>query len=123
MIGAKLPSNRQVVAVLFFNMREVKLTISESANLVIWECIIFWEKARIPIRAVPNCVKKLANFYQMWRELQKNCKKIQNVYRRREEEFQQNLDNLFDIANADALEMNKIEEDKIFLRKLRVQVA
>ena len=59
----------------------------------------------------------------MWRELQKNCKKIQNVYRRREEEFQQNLDNLFDIANADALEMNKIEEDKIFLRKLRVQVA
>ena len=104
-------------------MREVKLTISESSNLVIWECIIFWEKARIPTRAVPNCVKKLANFYQIRRELQKNCKKIQNVYRRREEEFQQNLDNLFDIANADALEMNKIEEDKIFLQKLRVQVA
>ena len=47
--------------------------------------------------------------------MQKNCKKIQNVYKRREEEFQQNLDNLFDIA--DALEMIKIEEDKIFLQK------
>jgi len=31
--GAKLPSNRQVLAVLFFNIREVKLTVSESANL------------------------------------------------------------------------------------------
>lgn len=45
--GAKLPSNRQVLSVLFYNIREVKLTVSESANLVIRECIIYWEKARI----------------------------------------------------------------------------
>ena len=42
------------------------------------------------------------------------------MFRRREEEFQQNLDNLFYIANVDALEMNKIEEDKIFLQKIQV---
>ena len=41
------------------------------------------------------------------------------MFRRREEEFQQNLDNLFDVANADALGMNKIEEDKIFLQRQR----
>ena len=45
-MGAKLPSNRQILAVLFFNIREVKLIVSESANLVIREWIIFWEKAR-----------------------------------------------------------------------------
>ena len=32
--GAKLPSNGQILAVLFFNIRDVKLTVSESANLV-----------------------------------------------------------------------------------------
>lgn len=48
--GAKLPSNRQVLAVLFFNIREVKFTIKESANLVVRECIIFWEKSRIPTK-------------------------------------------------------------------------
>lgn len=119
MTGAKLPSNRQVLAVLFFNIREVKLTVSESANLVIRECIIFWEKARIPTRAIPNCVKKLVDLYQVWRELQKNCKKIQDVHRRREENFRLELDNLFDIAHADALERIKIEVDKIFLQKQR----
>lgn len=73
--GAKLPSNRQVLAVLFYNIREVNLKVNESANLTIRECIIFWEKARIPTRALPNCVKKLVDLYQVWRDLQKNCKK------------------------------------------------
>lgn len=117
--GAKLPSNRQVLAVLFFNIREVKLTVSESANLVIRECIIFWEKARIPTRAIPNCVKKLVDLHHAWRELQKNSKKKTLVYKRREEDFQNNLNNLFDIAHVDALERMKIEEDKIFLQKQR----
>ena len=69
--GAKLPSNRQILAVLFFNIREVKLMVSESANLVIRECIIFWEKARIPTKSSPNCVKKLEDIHHVWRELQK----------------------------------------------------
>lgn len=117
--GAKLPSNRQVLAVLFFNIREVKLSVSESANLVVRECIIFWEKARIPTRAIPNCVKKLVDLHHAWRELQKNSKKTQDIYKHREKDFQNNLDNLFDIAHANALEWMKIEEDKIFLQKQR----
>ena len=76
--GAKLPSNRQILAVLFFNIREVKLTVSESANLVIRECIIFWEKARIPTKSSPNCVKKLLDLHHVWRELQKNSTKSQD---------------------------------------------
>lgn len=114
--GAKLPSNRQVLAALFFNIHEVKLTVSESAYLVIRECIIFWEKARIPTRAIPNCVKKLVDLHHAWRELQKNSKKIQDIYKRREEDFKNNLDNLFD-THAD--ELMKIEEDKIFLQNQR----
>ena len=61
--GGKLPSNRQILEVLFFNIREVKCTVSESANLVIRECIIFWEKARIPTKSSPNCIKKLVDLH------------------------------------------------------------
>lgn len=117
--GAKLPSNRQVLSVLFFNIREVKLTVSESANLVIRECVIFWEKARIPIKSLPNCVKKLMNLYNVWRDLQKNSKKNKDVFKQRENQFKNNLDNIFDIAHADALQIIKIEEDRIFLKRQR----
>ncbi|KAI8034645.1 hypothetical protein M5D96_012564 [Drosophila gunungcola] len=65
-----------VLSVLFYNIRQVKLTLSESVNLVTLDFFIIWEKARIPTRALPNCVKKLIDLYHAWRELQKNCKKI-----------------------------------------------
>ena len=94
--GAKLPSNRQILAVMFFNIREVKFTVSESANLVIRECIIFWEKARIHTKSSPNCVKKLVDLHHVWRELQKNSTKSQGIHRRRSEKFQMDLNNLFD---------------------------
>lgn len=117
--GSKLPSNGQVLAVLFYNIREVKLTINESANLAVRKCIIFWEKARIPNKSLPNCVKKLVDLYQVWRGLQKNANKTQNVFKQRQQAFTDNLDNLFDIAHADALQLIKIEGDKIFLKHQR----
>lgn len=63
-VDSKLPSNKQVLSVLFFNMREVKLNLHHSATLVIQETIIFWRKARIPTRTEQKCVKKLEDLYQ-----------------------------------------------------------
>lgn len=114
-----LPSNGQVLSVLFFNIREVNLSVNESANLTIRECIIYWEKARIPTKSLPNCVKKLVKLYQVWRELQKNATKTQEVFEQRRQEFLAELNNLFDIAHADALQLIKINEDKIFLQRQR----
>ena len=74
-LGSKLPSNRQVLSVLFYNIRCVKLNVRESANLTVRECVIFWEKARIPTRAIQHCVSKLINLYDKWRNLQKKCQK------------------------------------------------
>jgi len=48
--GGKLPSKRDVLSVLFYNMRMVNLNLHESASLVIDECLIFWKKARIPTK-------------------------------------------------------------------------
>lgn len=117
--GSKLPSNGQVLAVLFYNIREVNLSVNESANLTIRECIIYWGKARIPTKSLPNCVKKLVTLYQVWRDLQKNANKTQDVFEQRRQEFVTNLGNLFDIAHADALQLIKINEDRIFLQRQR----
>src|SRR5215469_6415330 len=65
------------------------------------------------------CVKKLVTLYQVWRDLQKNANKTQDVFEQRRQEFVTNLDKLLDIAHADALQLIKINEDKIFLQRQR----
>ncbi|GBN02054.1 hypothetical protein AVEN_83833-1 [Araneus ventricosus] len=74
--GSKLPFNGQVLAVLFYNIREVNLTVNESVNFAIRECIIFWEKARISTKSLKYFLRKLVNVYQVWKDLQNICKKI-----------------------------------------------
>ena len=117
--GSKLPLNRQVLTVLFYNIREVKLTKRESANLVIRECVVFWEKARIPTKHFCDCVKTLIKLHELWRDLQKIAKRSQAVYEGRRETFKNNLDNLFDIAHENALQLIKIEEDRAFSQRQR----
>ncbi|XP_050525104.1 uncharacterized protein LOC126896392 isoform X2 [Daktulosphaira vitifoliae] len=101
--GGKLPSNRQVFLVFFYNLRVVKLNMRQSAHLAIKETIIFWVKARIPVRDTQHCVAKLENFYQKWRSVQKNRKSRTKWQVSLENQFSETLDDLFDIAHADAL--------------------
>ncbi|GBM39742.1 hypothetical protein AVEN_66914-1 [Araneus ventricosus] len=112
--GCKLPSNRQVLSVLFYNLHEVKLSIRESANLVVRECLIFWEKARIPTRATPHCVEKMMKMYNHWRNLQKSACRRSETQEENESNFISNLNNLFDIAHVNALEIIKNEENRKF---------
>ena len=71
------------------------------------------------MKSSQNCVKKLVDLHHVWRELQKNSTKSQDIHSRRSEKFQMDLDNLFDISHVDALERMKIEEDKMFLHRQR----
>lgn len=119
--GSKLPSNGQVLSVFFYNMRTVNLTTRESAALAVRECCIFWEKARIPIRAIHHCITKLINLYEEWRNLQKNAQKVGESYRLKENDLKKKkIDLLFDIAHSDALKLIKIEVDKQFLINQRL---
>lgn len=70
-VGSKLPSNGQVLKVLFYNMRKVKLDLRSSAYLVIKEAEIIWNKARIPVRQIDRSVQKVEALYQQWKNLQK----------------------------------------------------
>jgi len=40
-IGSKLPSNMQVLKVLFYNLRKVKLNLRQCCSLVLKETIVF----------------------------------------------------------------------------------
>lgn len=106
-IGSKLPSNMQVLKVLYYNLRKAKLNLRPSCSLVLKETIIFWEKARIPTRDFPRCVDKLRNLYNDWRNLQKHATRKSENQRNKEKQFTEKLEDLFDIAHANALQLIK----------------
>ena len=114
-VTKKLPSIRDVLKVLFFNMRQIKLSLQDSANLAVRETEIFWEKARIPTRRLNKSIVKLKSIYAEWRNLQKKKSTNTSLQKTKESQFEEKLDNLFDISAANALEVMTIEEDKEFL--------
>lgn len=118
-VGSKLPSKRDALQVLYYNIREVGLPLRESAKLVIKEILLFWKKARIPTRYERDCVKQLEQLYHQLRNLQKSVKKQSDAVQRNITSFQEGLDDLFDIAHAAAMWIIQIKEDRLFLENQR----
>jgi adenylate/nucleoside-diphosphate kinase len=114
-IGNRLPWIHQVLEVLFFNMREVMLDLRDSASLVIKETMIFWNKARIPTREPQRCIENLEGLYKDWRSLQKDVKKTTEYYIKKISLFVFKLNDLFDIAHTNSLDLISLDEDKQFL--------
>lgn len=113
-LGAKLPSNRQVLSVLFYNMRNVYRDLRRSLKLVIQEVAIFYEKSGIPMRKESNAMDKLESLYNRWRKLDKNKKREKGKQKENEESFKNSLDDLFDVAHANAFS-DMSSESKAFL--------
>lgn len=113
--GSKLPSNLELLKVLFFNLRIVKKNLRESANLVATELLVFWEKARIPTRDKQHCISKVEKLYKEWQSMQKDCKKASEFHKNKVKAWIEKLDQLFDVAHSNALQMMSIEEDRAFL--------
>lgn len=119
-VGAKLPSNKQLLEVFFYNMRFVKLNARKSAELTIDAAFIFWQQARIPTRKRDKCADQLIKLYDEWKILQKNpIEKMSAERKEKLDTFMNKLNNLFDIAHADAMNLMHSEEDKEFLAKQR----
>lgn len=114
-LGAKLPSKKQVLSVLFFNHRTLGMTLRDSAALVFDEVSVFWGKARIPIQTKSHSMDKIVSLHTKWRGLLKSSTRQSEKQKQKEVDFLDSLENLFDIATADALETIAIEEDKKFL--------
>lgn len=98
-LGSKLSSKKDVLSVLFFNMRMVKLTLQDSISLVLDECLIFWKKARLPTRDRSHCLKQLKKLYENLRNLEKCKNRNSDLCKQREHTFEDSLNDLFDISN------------------------
>lgn len=115
----RLPTVRQVLAVLFYNLRRLSNSLDNSAKLTIDECIIFWKKARIPTQEAKKCVSKLKHEYEKWRNIRKHASRTTDTQKKNEATYEKNLNHLFDIAKADALALMEDENDKQFLLRER----
>lgn len=118
-MGCKLPSNRQVLATLFYNLRTVKLNLRDSARITIQEVLIYWEKARIPTKHLKDCITKLEKLHAQWRDIQLYRNKQSDSAKNKIKEYASKVDDIFDVAHQNALAMMKPEEDKEFLLKQR----
>lgn len=114
-----LPTIKQVLAVLFYNMRRFKNSVEISAKLVVQECLIFWKKARIPTQEVHKCVDKLKLEHSRWRKIKKNASRKSDTQKKNEDAYKESIEKLFDIGKANALEIMEDENDKEFLRSQR----
>jgi len=113
--GKKLPSVREVLSVFFYLHKIEQLTIKESCKQAINMCLPFWEKARIPTCTEIHARERLEKFFQRWKGLQKATSRRTVTQIKKEEEFTADLNKMFDIAHAKALDLITIEEDCAFL--------
>jgi hypothetical protein len=113
--GRKLPSNRQVLSLFFHHHKTLKHTIRDSARTVVREAVEFWKSALIPVRPEHHAITKLEQMHHKWVMLKKHSSRATDTQQANEANFVNELDDLFDIAHLNALEMIKIPEDRQFL--------
>lgn len=117
-LGTKLPSKKQVLKMFFYGTRIRGLKNEDSADLVTDTVMIFWRQAFIPTKYKHDVKKKVLSLHGEWEVLQKSThRKKSQTQQKKEKDFVEDLDNLFDIQHEDALQMIVNEEDAEFLRQ------
>lgn len=118
-LGAKLPSRRQAFG-YFLHLHKVdKQKIRDSSRQTIEAVTAFWNRAGIPVRGKKHSIDKLESLFAEWKGLQKHKNRSTTGHKMKEAEFIEKLDDLFDIAHADAIAMISITEDRDFLLSQR----
>lgn len=115
---SKLPSIGEVLRLFFYYKTEEKRTIRDSATVAACEVMNLWEKASIPTRLKKHIISKIEKYFKEWQNLKKNKenkKKRSEALKKKEQDWQYKLEDLFDIAHSDALSIMTEEEDKQFL--------
>ena len=114
--AVKLPTNQQVLQVLFYKTRYLKKAVKESIRDVIQEVQSIWDKAIIPTKSRSTCILLLEKLYDEYHNLQKF--KNKSNYPQIKETLIYKLNMLFDIAQEDVIQVLD-EEKKTFLLSQR----
>ena len=118
-LGNKLPSNGQVLRRLFHLTRINGKSIKEAGTTVCHEVTLFWEKARIPTKRPDHIIDKIKKLHETYRGLQKHSERQNPKHVESIKDFENSLDDLFDIAQSDAMKKMTIQKDKDFLQAQR----
>ena len=120
-----LPSKREVLAFFFHYKQIANQSIREALHSTANDVFEVWSKARIPVQLKKHVVPKIENIYKEWKKLKKNKEnkaKRSDYLKKKEDQWNEGLEELFDIAHANALEMITIQEDKDFLLYQREKI-
>ena len=113
--GSKLPSGNQVLGHFLYRHNSLNEDIRTAANKTIQRVEDFWFRAKIPIKHRQDSIKKLEQLFCEWKGLKKNKNRQTQTQQVNEATFSENIQELFDIAHADAMRLIEKEEDKLFL--------
>lgn len=120
-VGTDLPSKKQALKFLFYHVRIGKQSVRESAKLVLKAILPIWEKARIPTKSERGCLNQIEKLHAKWTVVRAKASTQSESQKKKEEAFIKELDELLDIAQADALQTMKNKKDKEFLEAQRMK--
>jgi hypothetical protein len=110
-----LPTLRDVLKVYFYHHTILAVSYKEAANVVIQKVCEIWNKARISTAESRNIVRKLDNLLIHYRNICRNKGHKTSSQHAKESEYATSVDQVFDIAHCDAMNLIRIDEDKRFL--------
>ena len=122
--SARLPRKIDVLKTFLYYHLEKKETTNSSLKLACKEAINIWASAHIPVptQRIDACERILKKVHEKYKNLKKHCKRNNEKDRMNQEIFKSDIDDLFDIAPSNVMEIIKNEEDKVFLSKQREDV-
>ena len=91
-----------------------KLTIREASSATIKAVSEIWDKASIPTRCSQHSITKLESIFSEWKGLQKHNNRTTLAHKEKENKFVDRLEDLFDIAHANALTKLNPEDQAFF---------
>ena len=114
----QLPTKRKVLQRFQQHIKDVT-SVRNASHLANDELYLLRSKTAIPTVFRANVIKKLKNLRYKWLLLKKNKGRLSEAQKTREQEFNNQLDILFDVAHADALNKMQIPEDCLFWCSVR----
>ena len=117
--GRMLPTTREVLQVYYYHHKIEKESQKDAVRTVVKEVCEVWSRARVPTAAERNIIPKLDSLLATYRNVCRNKGRQGLTQAANETEFETSINQLFDIAHHEAMEMIKIEEDRVFLKDQR----
>lgn len=98
---------------------EMNETLTASVNQTSLELMNIWSTEGIPTKHLPDVVVHVRKLHTTWQGLKKSINRKTATNIEKQDNFKADLDELFDIAHANATNLIKIDEDKEFLASQR----